>query len=383
MRRSGGGPARGGAAPPRRPRGPRPRRRGRGRRRHLRDRRARRGAHGGVPGRARAGGRLLLGGPGHGLPRRRERGVGPDRATRSTAPGPRWRGSSPAASRSRRRGSTASRPWATFAVGCMVEIKSGRRFVAERGGGLEPAATLSANADARPDVLDLRPPRPPGQRPDGGPRGAGRRLLGRRRQLRPRLGHLRHDPDRHRPARRLHRAGPADRRRRPRDARGVRAGRRRRGPQQLPLRPRRRGPLPRGGRAPWSPTPTGARSASRPLLGSSHEFQMSCVAAANAELHAAICSRARRRRWSGCWRATRVAFRALSFAKHESQGGFRAAGGSAGEQVAGGLHAPGRAAGWSRRSASSPRRWRASGSCTSAPPPSAAASRRSSTRWSR
>ncbi|MGA8218247.1 MAG: inositol monophosphatase family protein [Solirubrobacterales bacterium] len=29
--------------------------------------------------------------------------------------------------------------------------------------------------------------------------------------------------------------------------------------------------------------------ADRPLLGSSHEFQMSCVAAANAELHAAIC----------------------------------------------------------------------------------------------
>ena len=29
----------------------------------------------------------------------------------------------------------------------------------------------------------------------------------------------------------------------------------------------------------------------RPLLGSSHEFQMSCVAAANAELHAAICAR--------------------------------------------------------------------------------------------
>jgi myo-inositol-1(or 4)-monophosphatase len=30
--------------------------------------------------------------------------------------------------------------------------------------------------------------------------------------------------------------------------------------------------------------------ADRPLLGSNHEFQMSCVAAANAELHAAICS---------------------------------------------------------------------------------------------
>ncbi len=30
--------------------------------------------------------------------------------------------------------------------------------------------------------------------------------------------------------------------------------------------------------------------ADKPLLGSSHEFQMSCVAAANAELHAAICT---------------------------------------------------------------------------------------------
>jgi myo-inositol-1(or 4)-monophosphatase len=28
----------------------------------------------------------------------------------------------------------------------------------------------------------------------------------------------------------------------------------------------------------------------RPLLGSGHEFQMSCVAAANPELHSAICS---------------------------------------------------------------------------------------------
>ena len=30
--------------------------------------------------------------------------------------------------------------------------------------------------------------------------------------------------------------------------------------------------------------------ADRPLLGSSHEFQMSCVAAANTELHSAICA---------------------------------------------------------------------------------------------
>jgi hypothetical protein len=34
----------------------------------------------------------------------------------------------------------------------------------------------------------------------------------------------------------------------------------------------------------------GQSLAERPLLGSSHEFQMSCVAASNAELHAAICA---------------------------------------------------------------------------------------------
>jgi myo-inositol-1(or 4)-monophosphatase len=33
------------------------------------------------------------------------------------------------------------------AVGCIVEIKSGTRFLAERGRGLEPAATLSANQE--------------------------------------------------------------------------------------------------------------------------------------------------------------------------------------------------------------------------------------------
>ena len=32
-------------------------------------------------------------------------------------------------------------------TGCVVEIKSGRAFVAERGGGLEPAPSLSANRD--------------------------------------------------------------------------------------------------------------------------------------------------------------------------------------------------------------------------------------------
>jgi myo-inositol-1(or 4)-monophosphatase len=34
----------------------------------------------------------------------------------------------------------------------------------------------------------------------------------------------------------------------------------------------------------------GQSLAERPLLGSSHDFQMSCVAAANTELHAGICA---------------------------------------------------------------------------------------------
>ena len=39
-----------------------------------------------------------------------------------------------------------------------------------------------------------------------------------------------------------------------------------------------------------SPTRMAQPLARRPLLGSDHEFQMSCVAAANPELHAAICA---------------------------------------------------------------------------------------------
>ena len=60
-------------------------------------------------------------------------------------------------------------------------------------------------------------------------------VLGRRRHLRPRLGHLRHDPDRNRAARRVRRARAADHRRHPGDAGGVRARRGRCGAQQLPL----------------------------------------------------------------------------------------------------------------------------------------------------
>ena len=103
-----------------------------------------------------------------------------------------------------------------------------------------------------------------------------RRLVGGRRHVRPRLGRLRHDARRHRPARRLRRARAADGRGRARHARGVRARRRRRGAQQLALRPRRRGAD--------ASTEAGAvvtdaygrlARAAAPLLGSGPEFQMS------------------------------------------------------------------------------------------------------------
>jgi myo-inositol-1(or 4)-monophosphatase len=43
-------------------------------------------------------------------------------------------------------------------VGCIVEIKSGAGFVAERGAGLDPLPQLSANTTGA-DVLELRPAR--------------------------------------------------------------------------------------------------------------------------------------------------------------------------------------------------------------------------------
>ena len=63
---------------------------------------------------------------------------------------------------------------------------------------------------------------------------------------------------------------------------------RRGGAQQLALRPRRRGAVPRGGRGGGHRRLRAQPLGDRPLLGSGPEFQMSCVAAANAELHAAI-----------------------------------------------------------------------------------------------
>ena len=66
-------------------------------------------------------------------------------------------------------------------VACVVEIPSGQVFLAERGAGLveAPPVRLSRQRAPRPDVLDLRLPRPAGA---GAHRGAGRadrRLLGR------------------------------------------------------------------------------------------------------------------------------------------------------------------------------------------------------------
>ena len=124
--------------------------------------------------------------------------------------------------------SARSRRWGTSRSAAWSRSSAGSAFVAERGGGLEPAPTLSANTDLSRMFwaygLRGRPMRAIaevlGELIDASSVGGGTFDLG--------SATLRHDPDRHRPARRLRRAGPADRRRRPRDARGVRAGRRRR-----------------------------------------------------------------------------------------------------------------------------------------------------------
>ena len=118
-------------------RGARALRRRRRRRRHVRDRRAGRGADGGVPRRARSRRRLLLGGPRHGHARRRAALGARRRPDRRDAAGP-GRASSRPASRSRRRRSSGEPTMADVEVGCVVEIKSGARFLAVRGAGVEP-----------------------------------------------------------------------------------------------------------------------------------------------------------------------------------------------------------------------------------------------------
>jgi len=89
------------------------------------------------------------------------------------------------------------------AVGCVLELKSGNGFVAERGAGLEARRPAVAEHLPRADVLDLWLPRTAGAGSRRGARDADRHLVASRRHLRPRLGDLRHDPDRDRAARRL------------------------------------------------------------------------------------------------------------------------------------------------------------------------------------
>ena len=122
------------------------------RRRHVRDRRGGRGAtSSGWLTRARARGRLLLGGP------RTGRAVRPRRrrcwsSIRSTARGRRWRASSRRACRSRRRPLGDDEPtMGDVEVGCVVEIKTGRAFVAERAGvGVAGRRAASAARPTRP-----------------------------------------------------------------------------------------------------------------------------------------------------------------------------------------------------------------------------------------
>jgi myo-inositol-1(or 4)-monophosphatase len=174
-------------------------------------------------------------------------------------------------------------------VGCVTELKSGQSFVAERGRGLEPEARLSANrslermfwtygfrgrpARALVEVL--------GELIDRSSVGGGTFDLGSATFNMTRIA-----------------TGQLDAYVEP-------------GPRIIDDLPAMRAEFERvGGGAVLNNSPYdlaaatlcleecgalvtdayGRRLGDRPLLGSSHEFQMSCVAAANAELHTAICT---------------------------------------------------------------------------------------------
>jgi myo-inositol-1(or 4)-monophosphatase len=175
------------------------------------------------------------------------------------------------------------------AVGCIVEIKSGQAFVAERGRGLEPASALSSNADpgrmfwtygfrgrpARPLVEVLS------ELIDASSVGGATFDLGSATYDMTRII-----------------TGQLDAYIEP-------------GPRLVEEVPGMRAEFERvGGGAVLNNSPYdlaaavlcleeagavitdagGSSLADRPLLGSGHEFQMSCVAAANAELHERIVS---------------------------------------------------------------------------------------------
>ena len=169
-------------------------------------------------------------------------------------------------------------------VGCVVEIKSGERFLAVRGEGVEPAPRLSSQTSIERMLWTYgfrgRPIVPTAivieELIDSSSVSGGTFDLGSATYDMTRLvtGQLDAYVE----------PGPRMIDEVDWDAGRVRAGRPRGDPQQLPLRPRRGGPDPRGG---GRDRHRRLRAEPRrpPLLGSGHEFQMSCVCAANAELH--------------------------------------------------------------------------------------------------
>ena len=174
-------------------------------------------------------------------------------------------------------------------VGCVLELKSGQAFVAERGGGLEPAAKLSANPSlermfwtygfrGRPAraLVEVLSGLIDASSVGGGTFDLGSATFDMTRVV----------------------TGQLDAYVEP-------------GPRMIDDVPGMRAEFERvGGGAVLNNSPYdlaaaticleeggaivtdayGEGLADRPLLGSSHEFQMSCVAAANRELHHAICA---------------------------------------------------------------------------------------------
>ena len=187
--------------------------------------------------------------------------------------------------------------------GCVVEIPSGAVFLAERGAGLveAPAGAAVGERAARPDVLDLRLPRPAGAGADRGAGRADRRLVGRRRRpstsARPRFDMTRVV------------TGQLDAYVEP-------------GPRMVADVPGMREEFERvGGGAVLNNSPYDLAAAAlileeagavvtdaygeplgdRPLLGSGAEFQMSVVASANPALHERILERDRRWHRAATW----------------------------------------------------------------------------------
>jgi myo-inositol-1(or 4)-monophosphatase len=174
-------------------------------------------------------------------------------------------------------------------VGCVLEVKSGRSFVAERGKGLEPAASLSANRSLERMFWTYgfrgRPARPLieviGDLIDASSVGGGTFDLGSATYDMTRIA-----------------TGQLDAYVEP-------------GPRMIDDVPSIRAEFERvGDGAVLNNSPYDLAAAAiclseggamvtdaygeplgdRPLLGSGHEFQMSCVAASNRELHTAICA---------------------------------------------------------------------------------------------